>query len=329
MRCKKCGYISFDQMETCGGCKKNIAKDAKELSGVVFKSESPDFLWFKRKEDEEPEEEAAEEENSAAEESDDVNFSLGAADEGGTADFSTETGEDGLDIAADEPQEIAFDLSADNDAGEMADQEDPKEEIAFELPVMQDKSAEAAALNLDIIAGQSDDLELPLETSSADGGLDLGLDFDLGDSATAPPLVEPEKPVKAAAGKSSAKAKPAEKASPLDLDLGGLDLDGLASSATAEPKIDFSFSGLGELALEGAAPVKEEGKPGKKKGTSSGKSATDTLPDLAMEGLDLDAPTLPPAASAAGKKLRPAAKTGTALDAFDIDLGDLLGGGKK
>jgi hypothetical protein len=51
----------------------------------------------------------------------------------------------------------------------------------------------------------------------------------------------------------------------------------------------------------------------------------DSLSDLSLDGLDLDGPILPPPSSAAGKKLRPASKTGTALDDFDIDLGSLFG----
>ncbi|MGR0480271.1 MAG: hypothetical protein ACTFAL_02375 [Candidatus Electronema sp. V4] len=329
MRCPKCGYISFDQLETCGGCKKNIAKFSKDFSGVVFKSESPDFLWFQRQEEEVPEEEEPEGEVAVDEESDGVDFGLdaeGTADADSEAELAAATEDGGLDIAADEPQEIEFDLSADSGAGEEPEPEAPKEEIAFELPGMEDTASEPE------IGKKEQGLDLSLEQSGEESSgldsLDLGLDFDLDDSAAAAPPVKPEKAAKSAA-KEQPPAKSAKKESPLDLDLGSLDLSGLMPPAEEESKVDFSFSGLGELSLEDAPPAKGERTPGKKTAGGKSKGADDALPDLAMEGLDLDTPILPPTASVAGKKMRPAAKTGTALDEFNIDLGDLLGGGKK
>jgi hypothetical protein len=80
--------------------------------------------------------------------------------------------------------------------------------------------------------------------------------------------------------------------------LSGLDISGLSSSD----------GGIGDLSLE----------------SDSGASALDdNLPDLEMDGLDLNAPMQPPSGGGANKKLSPGAKTGTALDDFDIDLGDL------
>ncbi|MCI5207643.1 MAG: hypothetical protein D3910_02355, partial [Candidatus Electrothrix sp. ATG2] len=43
MRCK-CGYITFDQLEICPKCKKDISKLSNALSGVTFKVQLPDFL---------------------------------------------------------------------------------------------------------------------------------------------------------------------------------------------------------------------------------------------------------------------------------------------
>ncbi len=284
-----------------------------------------------------PEEEESEDETGPEEESDGVDFGLDAG-ESADADIEVESvaaAEDGgLDIAADEPQEIAFDLSADSGAEEEPEPEAPKEEIAFELLSMEDAAPELAEPKSSK-GKKKEDAGLSLEQSEAEGsGLgSLDLDFDLDDSAVAaPPPVKPEKAAKPAP-KEQAAAKPAKKESPLDLDLGGLDLDGLDGlmpPAEEASKVDFSFSGLGDLSLEDAPPAKKEAAPGKKTAGSKSKRTDDALPDLTMEGLDdFAAPTLPPAASAAEKKLKPAAKTGTALDEFNIDLGDLLGGGGK
>jgi hypothetical protein len=45
------------------------------------------------------------------------------------------------------------------------------------------------------------------------------------------------------------------------------------------------------------------------------------LEDLQLDDLDLESPSPPPAK---GKKLAPGMKTGTALDDFDLDLGELF-----
>lgn len=319
MRCPKCGYISFDQTETCGGCKKNIAKASSELSGVVFKADSPDFLWFVKPQEKESEEEAAEEEDAAEAEEpaaadaddgeeDTVEF---AADEDGSASFD-------LDEPAaeeEEDKEIEFELGSAEE--EAAAEEEVKEEIAFDLP----GAEEDAASSLELGGGEDEDGEpgLQLDSADADGpGLDLSvggldeLDFQLDSMDES--ISKPEKE------KSGGKQKAASKKP--ELDLSGLDLSGLMPPAPEKEKLDLSFSGIGELSLEAeSAPA---GKGGKKSGATA-----DKLPNLSLEGLDLNAGTLPPAKSASGKKLRPAAKTGTALDEFNVDLGDLLGGGKK
>lgn len=328
MRCPKCGYISFDKEEICRGCKKNIAKFSLELSGVVLRSEVPDFLWFEKPEEEEPEEDT-EEENTEAD-SDDVDVAS-SADLGlgeNTVEFAADRGND-LDasLAEEEGKEIEFDLSSDGGGAE----EEAKNEIEFDLSMSDAEektpAPEPAPAKKD--SKKDSGLDLSME-SSAGSDLDLGLeglDFDLDDStgATAPPP-KPEKPAKPAAAKQE--KAPVKSAKEPSLDLSGLDLSDLMPPAAAGEKTDFSFSGIGELSLESEGGKAASKTAGKKETTKS----TDTLPDLSMDGLDLNSPILPPAASAAGKKLRPAAKTGTALDDFNIDLGDLLSGsgdGKK
>lgn len=44
MRCPKCGYTSFDNLERCKRCKKNIAATATALMGTVVDAISPSFL---------------------------------------------------------------------------------------------------------------------------------------------------------------------------------------------------------------------------------------------------------------------------------------------
>ena len=53
MRCPKCGYISFDHMETCLKCKKDIS-DSAEVEGTTYHAASPSFLRVPDKKASEP-----------------------------------------------------------------------------------------------------------------------------------------------------------------------------------------------------------------------------------------------------------------------------------
>ena len=44
MRCKKCGYISFDKVETCSKCAASLADVSGQISGTVQKVDAPFFL---------------------------------------------------------------------------------------------------------------------------------------------------------------------------------------------------------------------------------------------------------------------------------------------
>jgi hypothetical protein len=44
MRCPKCGYISFDHIDTCLKCKKTIPEGAVQAEGTTFNVEAPSFL---------------------------------------------------------------------------------------------------------------------------------------------------------------------------------------------------------------------------------------------------------------------------------------------
>lgn len=317
MRCPKCNYISFDEMEICGGCKKNISKFSKALHGVIYKAQVPDFLWMQKpeaapEEDAETAEEEAEEEIAVSEEDDGLDMGL----------EETAADEPELDLdspaADEEPQEIEFDLEG--DAGGGQEPEVPQQEIALELPQEdedpeldfalddEDAAAEETGLpDLSMDMDGLDDLELQLDKHEAAEPSAVSLDKPSAAKKT------PEKPEKKSAKKE--KAAPAPEAS---LDLDEFDLSGLMPPAAEDGQIEE----IGGLSLE-----KDSSGKGQKKG--KGKQNDDLLSDLSVDGLDLNAPILPPASSAAGKKMRPAAKTGTALDSFDIDIGDLLGGSEK
>jgi hypothetical protein len=51
MRCQKCGYITFDNYETCPSCNKQMVKEGQVILGNVFNIESPRFLKFDAEEE--------------------------------------------------------------------------------------------------------------------------------------------------------------------------------------------------------------------------------------------------------------------------------------
>jgi hypothetical protein len=282
MRCPKCSYITFDRLETCPSCKKDISKTSKELLGVTFRANIPDFLQFGAQEDE-PEEEFEEASADEAEVFDD-DAEL-TDDEVDTEAEDEEELEFAVEEEADEPEDegIDFDLSDSSETAEQAD-------VDLELSADDDDSGLDLSLDdgLDLSADDGGDNDKELEHAAGSEGLE-GLDLSLDDTDSEIDMETAEQP---------------EKKSSLELD--GLDLSDLSPSSTGE-----SGSALEELTLENSDDA------------SKGSSQQDGLPDLELDGLDFDAPAKPPAGSATGERFKPSAKTGTALDDFDIDLGDL------
>lgn len=140
MRCPKCGYISFDLVDECLKCKKNIKSTSEVLQGSVLKVPAPNFLKFRS----EPEETAKNEDEYLE------NFSSVGAD------FTKEESEyfenevDFSDDAAGEI-EIMSDSFEEEDADEemvvssFAEEESPEGEIEVDLSQFEEVSDPEAA----------------------------------------------------------------------------------------------------------------------------------------------------------------------------------------
>ena len=68
MRCPKCGYISFDNVEKCLKCRKNIAEASNLFQGSVLNVTAPVFLKLVPDEEEAGELEIPQDEAEIAEE---------------------------------------------------------------------------------------------------------------------------------------------------------------------------------------------------------------------------------------------------------------------
>ncbi len=256
MRCPKCGYISFDHLETCKKCNKAIGEASVDLDGTVFAVAVPVFLDLEYEGSVTP-----------SDEKDDISVgevSLGDVEE--TIDLSFDDDDVGTG------DEIVMDLSDDGELAEVGLTEE-SDEPTLELDALEE-------------AGSEDEITLDFggEEESAEVGEDAddGLQLDFGEidiSDLAPPEEDGEELVTEA-----------------------LTLD-------EETSGDAAFAG-------GSPPAPASIAPG------SG------LEDLQVEDLDLDTPAPLVAGSKAGDKLMPSVKTGTALDDFEIDLGELTLGDK-
>jgi hypothetical protein len=100
------------------------------------------------------------------------------------------------------------------------------------------------------------------------------------------------------------------------LDFGDLDISDLGPSS--DERLQQPAPELEPVAAMSTEPAASSSS------SSSQQAAAAVLEDLHFNGLDLETPARFVSGSAAGKRHSPSVKTGTALDKFDIDLGDLF-----
>jgi hypothetical protein len=205
MRCPKCGYISFDLVDECLKCKKNIQSASEVLQGSVLKFSPPSFLKFRRDTNESREvetgfsNEISPMETDFADEdsdflSDDIDFSDDETGEIEIASGSFESNDfeqDAPTVSLDEdgPEgEIEVDLSqfeevsdpeaaflSEEEEVSLADDEDVHEiSVPEELVDMSDLDPPAFVAE----EVESDDFELDLDSGPVDLDLD-DLNFDL------------------------------------------------------------------------------------------------------------------------------------------------------
>jgi len=202
MRCPKCGYISFDHMDSCLKCKKDISENVA-VAGTTYHAATPSFLRVPNKDDAEPDVDFVEEDDVSFEGGDDFDeedydfsdpeldilvdednasdedeqvFTLNDSD---SDDFLLEDD----DEESDEEGSFEFELEDDDDDGEIEFSPDELPETpAFNVPEEladisdlappEEKGGEAlntAEMNLSLDDEMSLDVDLDLD------GLDLGL----------------------------------------------------------------------------------------------------------------------------------------------------------
>ena len=261
MRCPKCGYISFDHLERCRNCNKDIEAISEALYGSTYLSKPPIFLHLQQglKEKSSGESDVLDEQSlddmdEYVDEDLEIIMEEEDADEEGEINFSEDdqTGSQlSDDDEADEDEEIEIDFSQFEDAEEPelslfdekeVEQEQVVQEQNFMKIEMPAELADISDLAPPAMENEEDELPAGRSAESDADSLDLGdLDFDLDlgnveeDNANSPGI--PEEALlaldeidfsEALAEGSSGKAK---KTGNMDMDLDldfDLDLGGLS-----------------------------------------------------------------------------------------------------
>lgn len=330
MRCPKCGYISFDQLELCGKCGKNISEAAAKLSGMVLNVVPPVFLKFSTADDGDDRDERT---VTLGEETEIPEIGHGFGDEAGDVDFSLN--QESSFLAETEP---AMDLGGfelepggegtlDDSLADLQKSEAQMESEEFEGLDFADGVDEALDFGLDMEKEEAPELE-PEPALELEGG-----DFlDFGGDEALPSMEEKEPEIKG----------PELDFSAIDLsDLAPPPVKGRVSEEAEEPELepaepevpdfemDFGLMDEAEEELAPAAPrrivaASENELVIEEPVTATSAPSGAGLADLQIEDSDLVSSPLKDRELKAAKPGKKKTRTGTALDNFDIDLGDLM-----
>lgn len=221
MRCPKCGYISFDSLEFCRKCKKNIENVSESLQGGVLQVTPPSFLKLQPEslEGQQDEYELLVDDERAGEEYvdpdldvileedsyEELSSELDSDDKGDeSADFEIsmdDLEDDDIAIDFSENDEIAIDLGQEEDDADIEEQDfvnksDTSEneegsefeiEIPEELTDMSDLAPPGSPEEEELSAADSLDDVDPLDIDLDDFDFDLGSDVSSDDNYTESP----------------------------------------------------------------------------------------------------------------------------------------------
>lgn len=182
MRCPKCGYISFDIIESCVKCGKDITNAATDLEGSVAGVPAPTFLRVPGQEppstSEVPEEyieEGAEESLDLGADADEEPLDLGEVAEEESVDFSLDDESSGeveeaeIDLGEEET-EIDLgeeDSGADDELPEIDLGEEGEAETETDFGLDEEPQEEEAAIGISDLAPSDEADETQLEESVA------------------------------------------------------------------------------------------------------------------------------------------------------------------
>jgi hypothetical protein len=244
MRCPKCGYISFDNVEKCLKCRKNITDASSKFQGSVLNVATPVFLKLVPDEEEVDEVEIPQEEAEIEEQDFEISDPeldiLLDGEEGDTAEVQLEMEDDGLEQSAldqlnDDLSEIES-FSEEDTAEETAPELGELDDMEMEQAFAEDEPAEALSMEMPDDLADISDLSPPekeeavAEAPREEQPVESEVDLDFGDLAEE---FGKEAAATAAAGAAAGAAAPKKEEQTLSLDMDEeldfeLDLGGLS-----------------------------------------------------------------------------------------------------
>ena len=188
MRCPKCGYISFDHIDTCLRCNKDISK-AATVEGTTYNVAPPAFLKFTKRDP------SDEEKNEISFDADDDDFGVVDPDldvlvdnedevdeEGGISfgdDFDAFDEEESFEVAAesDDGDDEGLDLGQFEDAFDDEEETRDDEDISIDIP---DELSDISDLSAPAGEEPEEKVAVAAETDQDEFG-DFNLDLDMED----------------------------------------------------------------------------------------------------------------------------------------------------
>jgi len=133
MRCPKCGYISFDHLEKCLKCNKDIKATSNSLFGSTYHLQAPNFLQLNRQHKDNPSRQGDLSESQ----------SISEVDEYVDDELEILIAEDDSDIEG----EIGFEENGETDS-ELSEEDEQEEEGEIEIDFSQFEDADEPEVNL-------------------------------------------------------------------------------------------------------------------------------------------------------------------------------------
>ena len=237
MRCPKCGYISFDHLEACLKCKKNISAASDALQGGVPYVASPVFLNLQSQED-------SSEEFDIVAEAEVVDGDLDILVEEESGEVGEEEIVFGVDTDEEERGSVDFDISMDEEEPGLAidpsffddDFQNEAETDDNQGDTLADEGEDDFEIEMPEELMDMSDLAPPVPPEEAEGSLDIdleSLEFDLdskisdeADSALSTGNINLSEAAGGSGEEKSKKSKAMDMDEDLnfDLDLGGLSI---------------------------------------------------------------------------------------------------------
>lgn len=260
MRCPKCGFISFDHLEVCLKCKKDIKAASEAFQGGVLHVASPTFLNLHP----EPEKNRLDEADLVVDDGEEVEEYVdpdldilfeGEAVEGEEDGLSLDGGVDDfadLEISMDDEDEISLELSKD-------------EEIAIDLG----QDNEEIAVDLD---GFEDDVKIEEQVfdSSSDGATEKGeAEFEIEMPEELIDMSDLAPPVPSEGSEPSTADSP-DGSDSLNINLDNFDFELESDASDSGKSADVTGGGETVLSLDDIDFSDTIGKPRKKSGKKAG-----------------------------------------------------------